>query len=501
MATQPDSAAVGGADSTASAARVLRLRVRAVTNSLRESLLFLPIVMLAGTGIAELVLNALDHRFPSASDLPYVITLSPDAAVSLLTTIAGAVITTAGVVFSLMVVSLQLASGQFSPRVLRGFYRDRLGQVLVGLLMSTFLYCVVMLSRLDTSAKTSPAWGMIGAFTLTLMSIVAIVAYLDRISRRQYVGSILERITAETIHLVEELPTGVELLGVPIQSPEVNELGTSYVVTSVRDGWVQQMSARLVLGAVPAGSVVRLELRIGAYVVAGGPLVAIWPPPADRSAVDRAVRDAVIIGGARTMQEDIDFGLRQLNDIALRALSPAVNDPTTAVEVTLRLASVMRRLLLADLPPQSVRDSRDRVLITPWDLDHGEYVRHAFDQLRHVAAPQLAVAQAIIRALRMLSEACEDAGRTEVLPELRRQIELTLAGVDRAGLLPADVQAARAVDRPQSPAHVRASLGDRARPGNPEPPHPEPPHPEPPQNPGPSAVGPDAGGAAVAGAP
>jgi uncharacterized membrane protein len=86
------------------------------------------------------------------------------------------------------------------------------------------------------------------------------------------------------------------------------------------------------------------------------------------------------------MQQDIDFGLRQLNDIALRALSPAVNDPTTAIEVTLRIGSIMRPLILAGLPAQSVRDEARRVLLTPFDLDHAEYIGHAFDQLRLYAA-------------------------------------------------------------------------------------------------------------------
>jgi hypothetical protein len=97
----------------------------------------------------------------------------------------------------------------------------------------------------------------------------------------------------------------------------------------------------------------------------------------------------VILGNARTMQQDIDFGLRQLNDIALRALSPAVNDATTASEVVLRIGSIMRPLVQADLPGHSVRATRGRILLTPIDLDHGEYIGHAFDQLRLYAAPIL----------------------------------------------------------------------------------------------------------------
>src|SRR5262245_17308499 len=100
------------------------------------------------------------------------------------------------------------------------------------------------------------------------------------------------------------------------------------------------------------------------------------------------------------MQQDIDFGLRQLNDIALRAFSPAINDPTTAIEVILRIGSIMRPLVLAELPAQAVRDAQGRVLLTPFDLDHGEYISHAFDQLRLYAAAHPQVLVAIVRILR-----------------------------------------------------------------------------------------------------
>jgi uncharacterized membrane protein len=446
---------VNASDVPRSSSHVRRLRTHAIRDRLRASLLFLPALMLLASIAVEVSVSALDRRFPGTAELPFVLALAPDAAISLLTTIAGATITTAGVVFSILVVSLQLASGQFSPRVLRGFYRDRLGQVLIGLLMSTFGYCVLALSRIDTSADLAPGLTLVVALLLALASIVTIVAYLDRISRHQYVGEITERIARETLELIDELPARAERLGSPVPAPDTGTLGPAFVVPSRTDGWVQQMSTAVMLAAVPPGSVLRPETRVGAYVVRGGPLASVWPPPPDPPAVAAVVSDAVIVGSARTMQQDIDFGLRQLNDIALRALSPAVNDPTTAVEVTLRLASVMRRLLLTDLPAQSVADDADRVLLTPWDLDHHEYIRHAFDQLRHVAAPQVAVSAAVVRTLRMLGEACEDRGRDELLPSLRRQIDLTLEGCAVAGLLPTDLETIKAADRPQAPAHVR----------------------------------------------
>ena len=121
---------------------------------MRESLLFLPLLLLLGGVVIGALAMAFDRRWrlPGADRFA----LPPDAGVTLLSTIAGATITTAGVVFSLLVVTLQLASGQFSPRVLRTFWRDRFGQVLIGLLLATFAFCVLALTDIDTAAKSAP---------------------------------------------------------------------------------------------------------------------------------------------------------------------------------------------------------------------------------------------------------------------------------------------------------------------------------------------------------
>jgi uncharacterized membrane protein len=414
-----------------------RLRERALLNRLRESLLFLPLTLLVGGIVLQVITRAFDRNV-SVGWLG-VFEIAPDAAESLLSIIAGATITTAGVVFSLLVVSLQLASGQFSPRVLRTFWRDRVGQVLIGLLLATFAFCVLSLSQVGDSQNHAPTVTMMVAIGLALASILGIVGYLNRITRQQYVGRIMERIQDEALRLVHDLPYG-RLVG-PSSGPaattsDVDALGDPLVVPGHADGWMQQISRQALLAAAPPGSVIRVETRVGAYLVRGEPLARIWPAPADADTVRRLVADAVVIGPSRTMQQDIDFGLRQLNDIALRALSPAVNDQTTAIEVILRVASIMRPLLLADLPAQAERDRERRVIHTPWDLDHREYVRHAFGQIRVYAAPHPQVALALVRSMRMLRTATAESGRerADAVAELDGQIAAVIADAAKAGL-------------------------------------------------------------------
>jgi uncharacterized membrane protein len=147
----------------------------------------------------------------------------------------------------------------------------------------------------------------------------------------------------------------------------------------------------------------------------------------------------------RTMQQDIDFALRQLNDIGLRALSPAVNDQTTAIEVILRISSIMRPLLVKELPARAHRDPEDRILLTPWNLDHAGYVRHAFDQTRVYAAAHPQVALALIRSIRMLRATAlsVDGDRREAIAALDLQIEATIADAAKAGLDEIDLEPLR----------------------------------------------------------
>jgi len=434
----------------AMAPHVRRLKQRAFTDRLRESLLFVPVLLLIAAVAVEQALAAVDDAWDapeSTLDLP------PDAAIALLSTIAGATITTAGVVFSLLVVTLQLASAQFSPRVLRTFWRDRYGQVLIGLLLATFAYSVLALSQVETSAERAPTLTLTGALLLAFTSIIAIVGYLNRVTRQQYVGRIMERISEEALGLVKQLPYGPKVgvkVGETTDAPDLTALGPALVVRAPESGWVQQMSRRAVVAAVPAGSVVRLETRVGAFLTAGTPLATIWPRPGRPTAVASALDDAVVLGATRTMQQDVDFGLRQLNDITLRALSAAVNDPTTAIEGILRLGTVMRPLLLADLPSQTPLCAGGTILLTPWDLDHMEYVRHAFDQLRQYAAGHYQVVLALGRTIRMLRAACAQHGdRDDAIAELDRQLDLLLDAAARAGLSPTEVAQVEAAARPR----------------------------------------------------
>jgi uncharacterized membrane protein len=432
----------------------LPMRAAAAAYRFRESLFALPaLLVVAGIGAAEAA-GAVD-RAVSERALPLTLRMPSTTATWLLSTVAGATITTAGVVFSLTVVSLQLASSQFSPRVMRSFIRDRLSQVVIGLLIATFVYCVLILRRVDGDATgPAPRISLTVAVVLTVVTVLLIVAHLDHLAHGLQVGEVVRRISEEGQHVLRasQQDTGTER---PAAARTAPAGGPVLRVPAPRDGWITQVPSARLLAAVPPGTTVRLDTRTGAYVHAGEPLLTVWPAPADADAdaMARRLAATVLIADVRTMQCDVDFALRQLVDIGLRALSAAINDPTTAVEVTLRIGSLLRRLLVAAAPADAVAGPGGRLLLRPWQLTGAEYVAHGFDQLRHAAPTQPQVAAALLRVQRMLIAHVQAAGRPEHVPALRRQIDLLLDALRTTpGLHPADLARLEAIATDTDPA-------------------------------------------------
>ncbi len=403
----------------------------------RESLFLLPAgIVAAGIGLSFLT-GWVDGTALDGRRLPLTLQMSSNAATWLLSTVAGATITTAGVVFSLTVVSLQLASSQFSPRVMRSFIRDRLSQVVIGMLVATFVYCVLVLPRLSGEpAAPAPAVSMTVAMVLAVVTVVLIMAHLDHLAHRLQVGHVVRVIADEGERVIAQMSART-VRGI-VASPDITPpAGDPVCIPCPGNGWVGQLDEQGMLSAMPPGTTVQLETRIGAYIHRGEALLAVWPDPGP--ATIAALVEAVDITDARTMQQDVDFALRQLVDIGLKALSAAINDPSTAVEVTLRLGSLMRQLLAAPLAAPVIATVDGRRLIRRWDLDHEEYIAHAFDQLRQAAPSQPQVAAALLRVLRMLQAHVRAVGQPHLVPSLQRQTSMLLDALGEAGVHPLDL--------------------------------------------------------------
>jgi uncharacterized membrane protein len=391
----------------------------AVVERIRSSLFFVPGAfliagVLLGFGTVELDRQVVDTN----TDLPIVLTSTVDSARAVLGTVASATLTVAGIAFSISLLVIQLASSQYSPRVLHSLLRDPLSKRVMGVVVATFAYCLVVLRAVrgpleEDGDPTIPNVSVAIAVVLGIVSILLIIAFIDHSARTMDVSRILTSATDSALASVRRLwaPTpGEHEREVPAaaagDAPEPHLL-----VELDTHGWVQQLDLEKVVQAAPPGGTVRLEIEVGRYAVAGTPLCRVWPVPDDVEAAREKARAAVLTGSSRSVEHDVGYGIRQLVDVALRALSPSVNDPTTAQDAM-------------------------------FHTGHVELVDLAFDEIRIAAAGMPTMCIYLLELLALLDESAGE-GRPEVRAAMARQASMIRASAGRADLDPRDADRIR----------------------------------------------------------
>ena len=261
----------------------------------------------------------------------------PASARGLLEVLAGSSLTVVALVFSLQVVALQLAATQYSPRLLRTYSRDGWIQASLSVLISTFVFSVVTLGLFGTVDRP-PRVSVTVAVLLGLASVGALVGIVAHIVASLRVETMMAEISADAERVL--LATfGTDDVGVPpVGWPAPARAGDAgTVVVAPRPGFVQSVDrAKLARWASRHDAFVQVDASAGAHVLAGRPVATVWPS----TDAAQTVAEAILIGFERTPDEDPAFGLVQLVDIAVRALSPSVNDPTTAVHAIGHLAAL-----------------------------------------------------------------------------------------------------------------------------------------------------------------
>jgi uncharacterized membrane protein len=390
-------------------------------SDLRSGLWLFPGLVVAGlTALAFAAIQV--DRTLGATDVGFG--GGPAAARGVLAAIAGSFVTVAGLTFSLTIVVLQLASSQYSPRILRGFLADRITQLTAGVFIGVFAYALVVLRSVrGDPAAFVPSIAVSAAIVLALAALVVLLAFIDHVAKLIQVSNIAGRIGAETC---SELARGRQV------DDRVDEIDAERLVQS----WHGDDSALRVhvrragyLRAIDVAAATRrladvrarvaLLARPGDLVVPDEPVAEVWwhaGAGLDADAVADAVLSAVHVANERDLRDDPGFGVRQLADIAIRALSPGVNDPTTAVTCI----AYIRAALVEDAshlpPPRIVESDGVQVVLAPRHLDRDaaplvELAHHAANDPRTAAAVERTVA-AVARAARLAGRG-EEATRVE----------------------------------------------------------------------------------------
>jgi uncharacterized membrane protein len=381
-----------------------------------SSLWFLPVLcVLLGAALSFLAIAA---DSASGFDLvPSSLTGGPDAALAILSTIAASMVSLAALVLTITMVVVQLAMGQFSPRIVQTFIRDKPSQLAVGLFIATFVHAMLTLREVRFADGGSvPGLSILVAYLLVVVSVVVLVLYIHHIGQSLRVSALIELVGSETRSLLDvEYPESTKHL------ERIDET----VICAPRSGVVTLIEhQKLVSLAVESNCVLRMVPPLGAFVPAGAPLFHVDGYEGRLDA--RQVVRGVCIGLERTLDQDVAYGMRMLVDMAERSLadSPFL-DPTSAVQAIDRLHDCLRQLARRDLPDGRYRDATGTVRLVLPVMDWDAYVHLAFDEIRIAGARSPQITRRMVEALTDLRTVAPPDRR----PSIDQQLELLCSAI------------------------------------------------------------------------
>src|SRR3954452_3976013 len=449
--------AIGGKGAGLQRMSMLRLQ-----RFVRSSMWLLPLGCLVAGALLAVATLAVD-RATEYGLVPSSLTGTPSDAQTILSSFAGALVSLTTLVLTVTLVAVQLAMGQFSPRIVGALLTDRWSQLAIGLFGASFLVVVLTLREIRGSdTGTVPGLSMLLSYVLMLASIVVLVLFVHHAGRGLRVAGL------------------IDLVGDRSREFIIREHGDSPVVTGGPDGIVAAQPGNvirvdrpaLVAAARRADCVLEMVPVVGDFVVGGAPLFRVHPgnrstASADEDLAGRLVATDVaryvLLAGERVHTEDLAYGFRKLVDIAVRSIAQPFNDPTTAVQALHRLHDLLRQIAARSLPSGEHRDEDGVVRLIERTVSWAGYVRLAFDEIRLAGASEPQVTRKMCAALADLKRVAS-ADRQEPLD---RQLRLLKAAVRRAHDDEEDVLAALTPDTEGigSGADVTAGPPSRSAPG------------------------------------
>lgn len=392
-------------------------------------------------GVAMLIALVLGFGLPGIDDaldieIPTFSFATEDAARGLLETIATSTVAVAGLAFSVTVVAFTLTSSQLSPRVLRSFRSDRMSQAVLALLLGTFIYCLAVLVRLGERAEGVPNLSITVALVLAFASFGMFALFVAHIATMLQPSSVIATILDEAKEELEHrFPSGI---GVAAEGDGARESAASGMrrdsplpVRAEGEGYLRLIQGeRTIATAREAGALARQRRPVGSYVIPGETIAEVWVEgrgPDGEDALADELRACFVLGKQRSLRQDLTFPIRQLADIALKGLSPGINDPTTAQNAMEAMTAVIVRFASSRRPPElrADEDGAPRFLALVPALD--DLVRLGFEQVRVAAAPHPVVGERLIELLDRIAEAARAGGLEH--GEVARQAALLREGV------------------------------------------------------------------------
>ncbi len=412
-------------------------RFRKLMADLAETFWLVPTLMIILAAVAALVSIKLDRSgtVPRVLLELWLYDGGATGARTLLGAVASSTIGVAGTVFSITIAALTLAAGQMGPRLLRNFIRDRGNQATLGAFLGTFCYALIVLRSVRTEAEGGfvPHLSLSIAVVLAFVCVATLVYFVGHMASRINVDTVIDLVSEDLQSALDHLTTDVR----PIAPPPLTWWRDAVPVVDSRRGYLQQLDEQgLAAWAEEHRTAVRLLVRPGDYVFPGAPIAVVSPPVEGAS---EAIRDATALGAQRVSSSDLRLAIHQLVDVAVRALSPGINDPRTAISVLDRLGAALCEMRLLYLPSGVSERNGRPVLVVP-HIQYDQLLSSMLHMIRQNAAGCTVV---LIRQLEVLTQVVSCERDPERMDSLKRHADLVIDDAERDISTPSDLEDVR----------------------------------------------------------
>ena len=406
----------------------MKSRLLAVWDTLRSSFWLVPTVMvLAAMGLAYLT-TALDEQLKTSrlAGLGWIYTGSAEGARSMLSTIAGSMLTVAGLTFSITVAALTLASSQFGPRLLRNFVRDTGNQVVLGTFIAGYMYCLLVLRTVRGQEDNAfvPQISVTVGVGMALAGVAVLIYFIHHIAQSIQVAHLIARVGEDLDEAIDRLfPEQVgrsAAKGMRRQVAEDIPGGFEHEAISIparAGGYMQAVdNKRLLELATGDDLIVRLVRQPGDWVVQDRTLAHAWPPAHVNADLSQRIDNIFVMGSQRTHTQDVEFPIHQLVEIAVRALSPGINDPHTAMMCVDRLGAALWRLAGREFPSPYRYDEQGQLRVIAKPVTWAGITDKAFNEIRQYGRTSAAVTIRLLDTIALVAErVADDEGRAALL--------------------------------------------------------------------------------------
>ena len=403
----------------------MRIKLYTSFEQLSGSFWFLPSVMVLIAILASQATTNFDQtNIPSSSPvLSWLYSGSPDGARSVLSTISGSMISVAGVTFSITMVTLSLASSQLGPRLLSNFMRDRGNQIVLGTFISNFIYCLLVLRSVRSSDEISfvPHLSLSIAIVMAIISLGVLIYFFHHVSTMIQAQNLIANIGKELQSSVDRLLSPqTKNSRYERELRESDDIpsefeGKQLYITSPESGYLQAIDYETLLEITENNDLIlKLLYRPGDFIAKGSDIIAIYPDKGLED-IENKVHDALVFGTSRLRIQDIEFSIDQLVEIAVRALSPGINDPFTAIACLDQLGTTLSYIAENRIPSGYYYDSKGNLRIISNAVTFDGIIDAAFNQIRQYAKSDVAVTIRLLEVIAIIIARCSSDARRQIL--------------------------------------------------------------------------------------